>query len=412
MRSSRGRRALAGLALGGALLLLAAPPARAAEAGTDAFTLEAPSGRWKRATAMDPVGRLTWTIDDPKSTTGQLRAEYVGVRATDPARAVAELLDAEKRQVRNGSDRVEGVDRGAFTTDSLTVGRLRWYGFRVEVKTGQRAGVISRWVALHPDFPRRRRAFTLALDEQTLPGGRLASREADARAVLRSLTPRGAGLGGGLATAYLDARAAAFAAHIDTNTVLCWISLGADAPPSRSRLGIGPGLALEGDFYQGTEIVPRDSVVDAGGADYGAAFDRNGDGRVDLLVMNRGITPARGSVVLPIAVVLADDDFDGRIDASVLENGDSDGDGRLDHRLLVTDADHDGRPDHAWSFLDAVADRSTRKVKVKDGLVSDRVAANPARLLDFSAPWREAEALMADIDRARAACRKAVSGSR
>ena len=400
-------RALVLAGVAGGLLGLAAPPARAAQAGTDAFTLQAPGGAWKRATAMDPPGRLTWTAGDPKVTTGQLRASYVGVHATLPATAINELLEAEKREVRAGSDHVEGVDRGAFSSDSLAVGTLHWYGFRVEVKSGQRAGVISRWVALHPDFPRRRRAFVLALDEQTLPGARPVPRAQDARAVLRSFTPRGAGLQGGIATAYLDARAGAFAAHIDTSTVLCWSTRGGDVPPSRSRLGIGKALALEGDFYQVTELVPRDSIVDAsGGADYGAAFDRNGDGRVDLLVLNRGISPARGSVVLPIAVVLADDDFDGRIDGSVLENGDSDGDGRLDHRLLVTDNDHDGRADHAVRFTDAISDKSSRSVPVRDGRVSDQIAANPARLLDFSAPWHEAEAMMAEIDRARAVCHR------
>ena len=93
---------------------------------------------------------------------------------------------------------------------------------------------------------------------------------------------------------------------------------------------------------------------DAGSTEYGVAFDRNGDGRTDLLVLNQGIAQARGAIVLPIAAILADDDFDGRIDGCVVENGDSDADGRADHRLFITDRDHDGKVDHAVRFEDAI----------------------------------------------------------
>jgi len=408
MRSSAGRpqsgprlALLAGLVAGAALL---ASLAHAGGAGTDAFTLNAPGSAWKRAAAMDPPGRLSWATSDPQATSGQLRVSFEGVIALDPRAAVAELLEREKNIIRFRSDRVDGVERGEFAADSLVSGNLRWYGFRVDIKTGQSVGTISRWVALHPDFPRRRRAFFLALDEETVPGARQASRIPDAMAALRSLVPRGAGFGGGLAEAYLDARAATFAARIDSTTRLCWSSRGADASPARAFVGIGRGLALEGDFHEFTDVIPRDSVVDAASADYGTVFDRNGDGKIDLIVLNRGICAARGSIVLPITVVLADDNFDGRIDGSVFENGDTDGDGRLDHRLIVLDTDHDGRPDRAVSFTDAIADKANKSVPVKLGVVSDRIVGNTVRLLDFSDPWREANARMPQVDQARSAC--------
>jgi hypothetical protein len=408
MRSSAGRpqsgprlALLAGLVAGAALL---ASLAHAGGAGTDAFTLNAPGSAWKRAAAMDPPGRLSWATSDPQATSGQLRVSFEGVIALDPRAAVAELLEREKNIIRFRSDRVDGVERGEFAADSLVSGNLRWYGFRVDIKTGDRVGTISRWVALHPDFPRRRRAFSLALDEETLPGARQVSRLPDAMASLRTLVPRGAGLGGGLAEAYLDARAATFAARIDSTTKLCWSSRGADASPARAWVGIGKGLALEGDFHEFTDRIPRDSLVDAGAVDYGTVFDRNGDGKIDLVVLNRGLCAARGSIVLPITAVLADDDFDGRIDGSVFENGDTDGDGRLDHRLIVLDTDHDGRPDRAVSFTDAIADKANKSVPVKLGVVSDRIVGNTVRLLDFSDPWREANARMPQVDQARSAC--------
>ena len=406
MRSSavRTRRALlAGLVAGAALF---ASLAHAGEAGTDAFTLKAPGGAWKRATQLDPPGRLSWATTDPKATSGQLRVSFDGVIPLDPRAAVAELLEREKNIIRLRSENTDGVERGEFVPDSLVSGGLHWYGFRVSIRTGQRVGAITRWVALHPDFPRRRRAFSLALDEETLSGAKAVPRLSDAMAVLRSVVPRGRGLGGGLAEAYLDARAATFAARIDSTTKLCWSHRGADVSPTRQWFGFGRGLALEGDFHQLTDIIPRDSVVDAASPDYGTVFDRNGDGKVDLIVLNRGLCAARGSVVIPITVVLADDDFDGHIDGSVLENGDADGDGRLDHRLIVLDTDHDGRPDRAISFTDAIADKSNKSLPVKNGVVSDRIVGNTVRLLDFSDPWHEANQRMPQVDQAKAACPK------
>ena len=88
----------------------------------------------------------------------------------------------------------------------------------------------------------------------------------------------------------------------------------------------------------------------------------------------------------------------------MIENGDADGDGRADHRLFVTDGDHDGKPDRAFRFEDAIGVKKLRDVTTRDGIVSDRLVGSPVQLLDFSSTWREAEALMAELDRARAAC--------
>jgi hypothetical protein len=397
------RRRYAGAAL---LLLLTSSSALAApdRVGTDAFDVVAPKSPWKRAVALDPPGRLTWFAGQSKTTLGTLRVSFEGVPDATAGAAVARLLELEKARIRAGADRSSTIERGAFTADSMTIGALKWVGFHVDVRAGERAAGISRWVALHPDFPRRRRAFLVALDEETLPGSRPVARTVDALALMRSFAPRGSGLAGGIETAWLDARTAAFAAHFDTTTRLCWQSRGPDAAPSRAWLGMGPKLALEGDFYQWSDLVPKDSVLDAASTEYGVAFDRNGDGRTDLLVLNRGISPARGAVVLPIAATLADDDFDGHIDGCVVENGDSDGDGRADHRLLVVDRNRDGKADHAVRFEDALGEKKAREIPIKDGVVSDRIVGNQAKMLDFASTWRDNGSVMTELDRARRAC--------
>jgi hypothetical protein len=386
------------------LALVAAPAFAADRAVTDAFQVAAPGKAWKRVAAMDAPGRLSWNTASKKETLGQLRVSLEGAPGPGANAALARLLELEKERVRDGERQSKTAERGSFVGDSTVVGGLKWVGFRVDVRSGNRTGTVTRWAALHPDYPRRQRAFLVALDEETPPGARPVPRGTDAMAVLRSLAPRGSGLGGGLATAWLDARAAAFAAHLDTTTKLCWRSRGADASAQRAWLGYGRGLALEGDFWQVSDLTPTDSVVDAASTEYGAAFDRNGDGKIDLVLLNRGIATARGSIVLPIAAVLADDDFDGQVDGCLVENGDADGDGQLDHRLLVVDTDRDGRPDRALRFVDAVDEKGAKSVSLRDGLVADRVVGCTANLIDFAPTWRDASARMAELSRSRSDC--------
>ena len=389
-----------------AFLLLAACalPAHAnSKVATDAYEVNAPSGGWKRAPALDPPGRLTWNTTDMKKTQGQLRVSLEGAPGADARQALGRILELEKERVRQGERQSKSAERGPFASDSMIVGGLKWIGFRVDIRGGGRTGAVTRWVALHPDFPQRRRAFMVALDEETPQGARPAPHDADAIAVVRSLAPRGKGLAGGIADAWLDARAAAFAAHLDTATKLCWRPR-VEESLRHPWLGIGKGIALEGDFWQLSDLTPTDSVVDAASADYGAAFDRNGDGKADLVLMNRGIVPARGGVVLPYAAVLADDDFDGRYDGLVVENGDADGDGRADHRLVVFDDNRDGAPDRAIRFEDAITEKAAKKLPVQDGVISDRLVGSTAERVDFRSNWRDNGSMLAEINRVRTDC--------
>ena len=385
------------------LLVLALPASAATKISTDAFEVSDPGKEWMRSTTLDSPGRLTWNTKDVKKTHGQLRVSFEGAPGDTPRRAAARILDLEKARVREGERQAKDAERGAFEADSLEAGGLHWVGFSTSIRAGSRTGGITRWVAIHPDFPRRKRAFVIALDEETPAGVRTVPRQADMKNVLISLAPRGNGIEGGIETAALDARAAAFAAHLDTTTKLCWRDRLDDS--RRAWLGLGRGIALEGDFWQISDFAPRDSVVDPASSDYGASFDRNADGKVDLILMNRGIIPVKGGMVLPFAAVMADDNFDGKVDGIVVENGDADGDGRAEHRILVEDVNRDGRPDRALRYVDTITEKSAKKLPVKDGVVSDRVVGSTATLIDFVPTWKSAEALMAEIDQARASCK-------
>jgi hypothetical protein len=384
-----------------------AQAAKEPPAETDAFTVTAPKKPWVRPVQIDPPGQLSWLIGNPKVDAWQIRIAFDAVAPTEPRAAINALLTRERRLIRADVDENDKLSRGEFEPDSMAVGGLKWYGFRVALATPGRTGVSYRWIALHPDFPKRRRAFVLAFDEGGPKGRSVASRVKDARAVAASLVPHGVGLAGGIESAYLDARVATFAARIDSATKLCWSDRGPDASPLRNKLGIGIGMAIDGDFHEVSDIVPRDSLIDAAAAEYGTMFDRNGDGQPDVLVLNRGITPARGPIVLPAVVVLADDNFDGRVDSSVQENGDADGDGKADHRLLVIDSNHDGKPDRAVRFTDSIAQGTSQKSWIEGELVVDQIVGNPNTRLDFEVPWRGADREIEELGRARALCKGA-----
>jgi hypothetical protein len=127
-----------------------------------------------------------------KQTQGQLRVTFEGAPGEDANHALQRILELEKARIRDG-ERQSNAERGPFSADSMVSGGLKWVGFHVDIHGGGRTGAVTRWVAIHPDFPRRRRAFMVALDEETPQGARSNDRGADAIDVVRSLVPRGKG---------------------------------------------------------------------------------------------------------------------------------------------------------------------------------------------------------------------------
>lgn len=400
----------------GAILavLVAAPllagPARAASPGartaTDAYSVATPPRPWERADQLDAAGQLSWSAHGPGGSAALLRVGFEGVVERDAGPAIAAALGRLRAGIRSELEDREGVERGGFEPDSMvSPGGLRWRGFRVTVRTAGRTAVVGRWIALHPGFPARRRLFTLSYDQVAPPGVDAGPREAEARAVATGLVPAGRGLAGPLSEAWLDARAAAFAARIDSAQKLCWTAR-PDAAPGRGALGFGRGLVLEGDLFMLTERVPGDSLVDAAPSEYGAAFDRNGDGRVDLWVLNRGVRKFAGPALQPTVAVYADDDFDGRVDGWILEEADGDGDGRVDARLEIHDADGDGRPDEAHRFGDSASapPRGGDRLALAAGGVRVRRIENTSGILATAEEFRAATLFRSELDRARERC--------
>jgi len=406
------RRAGLAATLGVALLatapgLAGAAKGDAAGAATDAYRVQPPGKGWDAVPTLQPAGQLAWSARGPGDAQALLRLGYVGVLPGDRALAVEAFLAREQAGIRDELDGRAGVTRGSFEPDSM-VGNsagLRWHGFRVSVNANGRAATSWRWIALHPAFPARRRAFVLSYDESSTPGATRSDGLATARRLASSVTPSaGRGLAGPLGEAWLEARAAAFAARIDSAQRLCW-SGRPQAALDQAHLGYGPGLALEGDFYSLGGVMPPDSLVDAGPAEYGAVFDRNGDGRLDLLLVNRGLLPTGDRVLQPMVAVYADENFDGRIDALLVEDGDRDGDRQVDARLIVHDANGDGRADAALAF-GAFAGSGGEKLPLDPGGVQVRRAEVVSDHSDFVELFRTASERLTELDRVRAACKK------
>ena len=94
---------------------------------------------------------------------------------------------------------------------------------------------------------------------------------------------------------------------------LCWTTR-PDAPVTASRLGLGRGFALEGDCIRcgaGPERQPRRRVE----PEHGTASTGTGTAATTWYSPTVACRP-RMTRPLPLAVAIADDDFDGRVDGS------------------------------------------------------------------------------------------------
>jgi len=113
------------------------------------------------------------------------------------------------------------------------------------------------------------------------------------------------------------------------------------------------------------------------------------------------VRPFTGHAQQPTVAIIADDDFDGVADASMVEDVDADGDDRVEARLRVE------ARGVARTFTDAMRQDGKdagKKVDVSKGVIAVRRVGLAAGRTDFTEVFRAAGPPFAELAAARAAC--------
>lgn len=148
------------------------------------------------------------------------------------------------------------------------------------------------------------------------------------------------------------------------------------------------------------------------GERFGKAFDRDGDGRFDLVFFSQGWAKGIDQRDIRTFYVVADDDGDGRVDAMVLEDGNNDRDQLVDCGVLVQDRGRQGEPDRAWVFDTDIA-HPVRPIPHQGTVFLHGLVSRPgADALDFGRDFREWSRYLGWLNRAAAQCRERGAGRR
>jgi hypothetical protein len=140
------------------------------------------------------------------------------------------------------------------------------------------------------------------------------------------------------------------------------------------------------------------------GERFGKAFDRDGDGRFDLVFFSEGWAKGQDGRDLRTFYVVADDNGDGRVDGMVFEDGDNNRDALVDHSLFVQDRARQGEPDRAWVFDTDIA-RPVRPLPHQGTIFLLTRSSRPGEeSADFGAEFRTWNRYLAWLNRAAAAC--------
>jgi hypothetical protein len=146
------------------------------------------------------------------------------------------------------------------------------------------------------------------------------------------------------------------------------------------------------------------------GERFGKAFDRDGDGRFDLVFFSQGWARGVDGRDIRTFYVVADDDGDGRVDGVVLEDGNNDRDQLVDSGILAQDRAGTGEPDRAWVFDTDIA-HPVRPVPHQGTVFLHGQVSRPgAETLDLGRDFREWSRYLDRLNRAAERCRQRGAG--
>jgi hypothetical protein len=415
------------------LLLAAAPPgaAQGAPPGNDSasflgfqhYEVNLPSSEgWtllSRAAEDEAISvQLVWQKEQERFKLADVTVAREGMfeRAVlrQPSVAFNWLASREVAQVRDeavGRSHLTwlGSRRDSFTDGGRTFYRL-WYAARSPSTVGQTSSVylfpasfatdgfflhatLHYWSRKDREDPsiidefeamlRSLRARQPALDQRVLP------EVADALGKARKSLPY----------VYYDARARAMHSPHDTTRATCWTQV-------EDSLAIGlqatrlPGVT----FFSMRARAPAPGQREQGER-FGKAFDRDGDGRFDLVYFSEGWGKGQDGRDLRTFYVAADDNGDGRVDGMVFEDGDNNRDALIDHSIFVQDRARKGEPDRAWVFDTDIGNPVRPLPHQGTVFLLTRTSRPGAESADFGAEFRTWNRYLAWLNRAAAACR-------
>ncbi len=416
------------------LLLDARPPLRAQEASPadssstllsfQHYEVNLPASEgWSLVSraAEDEAIRIhiVWQRGDERFTLADLQVERLGVyERSIPRRpevafnwlASQEVAEAKASAAGNKSVVWHGSKRDSFADKGRTFHRL-WYSLGSASTLGQVWSdyYFPRTFATDGFFIRARLHFWSRQDredvsiidefEETVRSLRERRPELDVRVVPEKL--------GALDRArlslpfvYYDARARATHSPHDTTKAPCWVQLedsvavGLQATrlPDVTFFSFRPHVPLPGDRSPGER--------------FGKAFDRDGDGRFDLVFFSQGWGKGQDQRDLHTFYTIADDDGDGRVDGLVDEDGDNDRDALIDHSIFVQDRARKGEPDRAWIFDTDIA-HPVRPVPHAGPVFDFTRASRPGtERTDLGAEFRDWTRYLGWLNRAAAECRQ------
>lgn len=361
--------------------------------------------------------QLVWQREGERFPLGRIGFARLGLFDPDVPRRPAEAFDSlsvrEERAARyDALERAHlvwlGAGRDTFSDGGRTFYRLT-YGVRSGDTEGHAWAVFWFPQSFASDgfYIRATLEFWRAPDREdlsvledfaaSLRTLRAIAPERDRRIIRDGPDPFGkAGIA--LPQVYYDTRAEVLNSPHDTLRAPCAVQLEDTVAVVLQPTQL-PGVT----FFSFHEKVPAPGDRSPGER-FGKAFDRDRDGRFDLVYFSQGWMKGVDQRDIRTFYVVADDDGDGRVDGIVFEDGDNDRDALVDHSLFVQDRDLDGAPDRAWVFDTDIAHPVRPSAHQGTVFLLNRTSHPGRESFDFAEDFRDWTRRLDRLNRALEAC--------